>query len=49
MKNHTLGTLMPNFANTMTFNLDDGQMIADLLTSIEVGTTLLKASTGTGK
>lgn len=40
---------MPNFANTMTFNLDDGQMIADLLTSIEVGTTLLKASTGTGK
>lgn len=40
---------MPNFANTATFNLNEGQMIGDLLTSIEVGTTLLKASTGTGK
>lgn len=40
---------MPNFANTTRFNLHEGQMIGDLLTSIEVGTTLLKASTGTGK
>ncbi|UTO18345.1 DEAD/DEAH box helicase family protein [Acinetobacter sp. Z1] len=40
---------MPNLVNMMEFNLSEGQMIADHLASIEVGTTLLKASTGTGK
>ncbi|OEY95341.1 hypothetical protein BJD20_14720 [Acinetobacter proteolyticus] len=40
---------MPNLVNMMEFKLSEGQMIADHLASIEVGTTLLKASTGTGK
>lgn len=40
---------MPNLVNKMEFNLTEGQMIADHLEAIEVGTTFLEASTGTGK
>ncbi|MFW1950613.1 DEAD/DEAH box helicase [Acinetobacter beijerinckii] len=40
---------MPNLVNVKEFNLSEGQRIADHLAAIELGTTLLKASTGTGK
>lgn len=40
---------MSNFVNTKKLSLDEDQKISDVLTSIESGVTLLKASTGTGK
>lgn len=40
---------MLNFVKTKIFNLNEGQMIGDLLTSIKSGVTVLQASTGTGK
>lgn len=40
---------MSNFVNINELSLDEGQKISDVLTSIESGVTLLKASTGTGK